>query len=268
MPELPEVETVVRTLRPRLVGQILQKINLGRSDILTPSDCDLPASLEGQRVRSIERRGKKIIIRVGIDAALGVHLGMTGRLTVESEDAPKLPHTHLSIDLAKQQQLRFRDPRRFGGLWYWKGKGWAEENMGPEPLGLRTTTLAKALGRTRRVIKTALLDQSIVAGVGNIYADEALFRARIHPETPANELSTSQVTALNKAIKQVLTRAINHRGSTLRDYVDAEGSAGGFQKLHQVYARANEPCVRCKTALQRLVLGGRSTHFCPKCQHR
>ncbi len=273
MPELPEVETIVRTLRPRLVGQILRRIHLARTDILTPSNCDLPKLLANQRVTAIDRRGKKILIRLQSGQALGIHLGMTGRLTIEPAATPIAPHTHLRIDLASPNsakpsphQLRFRDPRRFGGLWFLSDHAWAEHNMGPEPLGLRAATLAKALARTRRAIKTTLLDQTILAGLGNIYADEALFRARIHPQTPANTLSLPQVALLNRAIKHVLQRAINHRGSTLRDYVDADGAAGRFQKLHQVYARASHPCPHCQTPILRIILTGRSTHFCPTCQ--
>jgi formamidopyrimidine-DNA glycosylase len=140
--------------------------------------------------------------------------------------------------------------------------------MGPEPLTLRTPRLGAALARTRRAIKNALLDQSVIAGLGNIYVDESLFRARIHPLTIAAELRAEQVAALNRSIKATLRKAIHHRGSTLRDYFDANGDPGGFQKLHAVYARAGENCRRCKTPIERIVLAGRSTHFCPRCQAR
>jgi formamidopyrimidine-DNA glycosylase len=140
--------------------------------------------------------------------------------------------------------------------------------MGPEPLSMRASQLADRLSRTSRAIKNALMDQHVVAGLGNIYVDESLFAAGIHPLTPANTLTTEQLALLTKSIKKVLRNAIRHRGSTLRDYVDAEGGKGAFQLLHSVYDRAKKPCRRCKTPIERIVLGGRSTHFCPNCQVR
>ena len=181
---------------------------------------------------------------------------------------PTLAHTHLTLDLDESNtQLRFCDPRRFGGV-FWLGKSDFAEGMGPEPLSIRPRQLAQLLSRTTRAIKNALLDQSVVAGLGNIYVDESLFAATIHPLIPADQLSLEQITRLNRAIKSTLRRALRHRGSTLRDYRDADGLPGGFQKLHRVYAREGKPCRACKTAIERIVLGGRSTHFCPVCQKR
>jgi formamidopyrimidine-DNA glycosylase len=194
-----------------------------------------------------------------------IHLGMTGRLTIEKSSAPTLPHTHLVLTFASYE-VRFRDPRRFGGV-FWLGRDTAADaNMGPEPLQLRPSQLANRLAKTTRAIKNALLDQSVIAGLGNIYVDESLFRAGLHPLVPANELSAADVGRLNRAIKTTLRRALRHRGSTLRDYLDANGEAGAFQKLHAVYDREGKRCRRCKTAIVRIVLGGRSTHFCPRCQ--
>jgi formamidopyrimidine-DNA glycosylase len=161
--------------------------------------------------------------------------------------------------------LRFTDPRRFGGIW-WLGSEAREEDMGPEPLATRPAQLAERLKKTSRAIKNALLDQTVIAGLGNIYVDESLFAAGIYPLTPANTLTREQVTRLNRAIKTILRRALRHRGSTLRDYRDAVGDAGGFQSLHRVYSREGEPCPACKRPIERIVLGGRSTHFCAKCQ--
>jgi len=268
MPELPEVETVVRTLSPHLVGQRIVSIQHLRSDIVEPAEVDLANLLPGRRVTAITRRGKKILIALDSGHTLCVHLGMTGRLTVEPSAEPIKPHTHLIAVLSKNVQLRFRDPRRFGGIW-WLCNGEAHDtDLGPEPLKMRPDQLIARLAKTRRAIKTALLDQRLIAGIGNIYADESLFHSRIHPTIPANRLSRQQIFRLNRAIKLILRRAINHRGSSLRDYVDADGEEGGFQLLHRVYGREGEPCVRCKTPIKRIVLGGRSTHFCPKCQHR
>jgi formamidopyrimidine-DNA glycosylase len=272
MPELPEVETVVRTLAPHLVGQRISAIRHLRSDIVEPRNIDLAHLLQDRRVTAIQRRGKKILIRLDGDETLCIHLGMTGRLTIEQATAPIKLHTHLIADLSnlKSQisnlQLRFVDPRRFGGIW-WLCNGEADDTtLGPEPLKIRPNQLVARLAKTRRAIKTALLDQRLVAGIGNIYADESLFHSRIHPTTPANRLTREQIVRLNRAIKLILRRAINHRGSSLRDYVDADGEEGAFQLLHRVYGREGEPCPRCKKSIKRIVLGGRSTHFCPKCQ--
>ena len=264
MPELPEVQTVVTTLRPKVVGRPIVAVVSVRQDIITPAALDLASLLEGRIVRSVERRGKRIVFTLDDDNRFYIHLGMTGRISVERPDAPIAAHTHLELDLGTER-LRFRDPRRFGGLW-WVGTELADDGMGPEPLGLRPSELLRRLLRTTRAVKSALLDQRVVAGLGNIYVDEALHAAGIHPQTPADRLGTADVGRLSRAIKATLRRAINHRGSTLRDYVDADGAAGGFQKLHRVYDRKGKPCTRCRTPIERIVLGGRSTHFCRRCQ--
>ena len=303
MPELPEVETVVRMLRPRLVGAVIGRVELLRLDIVKRSHAPFSAAIQGRTVCGIERRAKRILIRLDNGATLGVHLGMTGQLTVVSTNAPRQPHTHLVIKIqvgpasslvqnlvarasipccrysdksplrgatGRPQpdacELRFRDVRRFGEIWLDPDASRDESGLGPEPLDLPTTQLAAILHRTTRAIKTALLDQKLIAGIGNIYADEALFLARIHPRTPANRLTEMEVKRLNPAIKRVLREAIANHGSTLRDYVDVNGDAGWYQTRHRVYGRAGEPCRKCKTAIKRIVLGGRSTHFCPNCQ--
>ena len=267
MPELPEVQTVVITLRPRVVGRTVRAVNLARTDVLRPPGTDFVALLTGRSVQSIDRRGKKIVFTLDDGSRFIIHLGMTGQLTVCSPDAPLLTHTHLVLELAPDgAQVRFRDPRRFGGVWWLGAAGEADAGMGPEPLGLRTAQLARRLAGTRRAIKNALMDQRVVAGLGNIYVDEALFAAGIHPLSVAADLSPEAVARLNRAIKTTLRRAIRHRGSTLRDYLDADGAAGGFQNLHRVYDRAGKPCRRCRAPIERIVLGGRSTHFCPRCQ--
>jgi len=266
MPELPEVQMVVNTLAPAIVGRVIHRVNLLRRDILRPEAFNLAGALIGHSVTSVVRRGKRIILRLDDGNRFYIHLGMTGRLTMDSPDAPLLPHTHLVVEFA-ENQLRFRDPRRFGGIW-WLGidESTDDAKMGPEPLGLRTSRLAKRLARTTRAIKNALLDQSVIAGLGNIYVDESLFKAGIHPLSPANELSADQIAKLNRSIKFTLRKALHHRGSTLRDYFDTNGNPGDFQKLHAVYDRAELPCRKCKTPIERIVMGGRSTHFCPRCQ--
>lgn len=290
MPELPEVQTVVSTLQPRLLGRRVASVHLRLAKILTPPDANLANLLTGRTIAAIGRRGKRIVFILDDQSRFYIHLGMTGRLTVEPPDAPLLPHTHLilavdgpsskpkaSISASSRTRkdrppspsglhLRFRDPRQFGGVWWLGREQTGDERMGPEPLTLSAGQLARRLSRTRRAIKSALLDQTLVAGLGNIYVDESLFASGIHPLQPANTLSPQQVGRLSRAIKTILNRAIRHHGSTLRDYVDAEGRAGAFQKIHRVYARADLPCRHCHTPIQRIVLGGRSTHFCPCCQ--
>jgi formamidopyrimidine-DNA glycosylase len=276
MPELPEVETVVRTLSPRVTGRRIRKIVHVRQDMVTPADFDLAKAVKGRTIENVSRRGKRIVFHLDDGNLFFIHLGMTGRLTVESSDTPLEVHTHLILDfgaIARTQpvrgleQLRFRDPRRFGEI-RWLGCETCDEKMGPEPLSMRVAQLSEKLSKTKRAIKNALMDQTVVAGLGNIYVDESLFAAGIHPLTPAHRLKPQQIRKLSQSIKRVLRKAIHHRGSTLRDYVDADGGKGAFQRLHNVYAREDESCRRCKAPIQRIVLGGRSTHFCAKCQSR
>jgi formamidopyrimidine-DNA glycosylase len=267
MPELPEVQTVVNTLRPALAGRRIQAVRLLRTDILLPAGIDLAALLTGRKILDISRRGKKIIFTLDGDGGFYVHLGISGRIMVVAPNSPIVPHTHLLLDFA-EIQFRFIDPRRFGGI-FWLAKGEApDDGLGPEPLTLKVAQLSSLLAGTSRAIKNVLLDQTVIAGLGNIYADESLFTARIHPLFPANKLGREQISRLNLAIKQVLRKAINHRGSTLRDYRDPNDEAGNFQHLHRVYHRTGKPCLVCKTAVMKIVMGGRSTHFCPKCQPR
>jgi formamidopyrimidine-DNA glycosylase len=267
MPELPEVETIVRTLRPSLLGRRIDALRIIRQDIIRPKNIDLNSKLTGRAILAIGRRGKKIIFNLDDDARFYVHLGMSGRLTLDRPQAVIPPHTHLILHIAGGE-LRFTDPRRFGGVFWLGTHASPDTDLGPEPLELRASQLAARLTRTRRAIKTALLDQKILAGLGNIYADESLFAAGIHPQIPASKLSSTQIARLNRSIKTVLNRAIHHRGSTLRDYRDPNGQPGDFQKIHRVYDRAGKPCVVCGAPIFRIVLGGRSTHFCPKCQNK
>jgi len=277
MPELPEVQTVVSTLRPRVSGVRVKRVRLHRTDIVSPAGTDLAPLLEGRAITGVERRAKRIVFTLDGCEQFYVHLGMTGQLTVEAATAPVRTHTHLVVELegsgvgvqssATKQELRFRDPRRFGGV-FWLGCESADRGLGPEPLTLKPGRLAKQLAGTRRAIKAALLDQAVIAGIGNIYADEALYLAGIHPLTPANELSGEQVARLNRAIKLTLRRAIKARGSTLRDFVDADNAPGGYRAKHQVYDREGERCRECRGVIERIVLTGRSTCFCPRCQKR
>lgn len=275
MPELPEVQTVVDTLRRALAaaggpgavrGTIAAVAHL-RDDMVTcPPDFDLRRTVAGRSIVNVTRRGKRIVLHLDDENRMYVHLGMTGRLTVEHADAAARKHTHMVLSLADGREIRFADPRRFGAIVWLGREGTDEAAMGPEPLAVRPAELLARLRQTRRAIKTALLDQRLIAGIGNIYADEALFAAEIDPRTPADRLTVDQVRRLCGAIKRVLRRAIRHRGSTLRDYVDADGAGGRFQLLHRVYDREGHPCPACGRPIRRIVLGGRSTHFCPYCQ--
>jgi formamidopyrimidine-DNA glycosylase len=265
MPELPEVQTVVNTLRPGVVGRRLARVVLHRGDVVVPAGVDLVLNLADRKITAIERRAKRIVLSLDDGNRFFIHLGMTGQLTIATVDEPLKKHTHFVADLDDGRQLRFVDPRRFGGI-HWLGARVDEANIGPEPLRIRSITLGRQLAKTRRAIKTALLDQKVVAGIGNIYADESLWAAGIHPLTPAHALSPAQVDRLGKAIKRILRRAILAGGSTLRDYVNANGQAGAYQQRHRVYDRAGKPCRHCQTPIERIVLGGRSTHYCPACQ--
>ncbi|MCC6422555.1 MAG: bifunctional DNA-formamidopyrimidine glycosylase/DNA-(apurinic or apyrimidinic site) lyase [Phycisphaerales bacterium] len=265
MPELPEVQTVVNTLQPHAVGHKIVRVDLRRMDILTPHGLDLSAQLTGRTIQSITRRGKRIVFLLNTGRRFYIHLGMSGQLTLHPPANPIPPHTHLILHLTDDTHLRFRDPRRFGGI-VWLGDHPPDDNMGPEPLTMRAIQLAKLLSKSRRPIKSALLDQSLIAGLGNIYVDESLFLARIHPQTDACDLSTTQIAQLNRSIKSTLRRAIQLGGSSLRDYRDANGQPGGFQHRHRVYHRDGQPCSRCRQTIEKTILAGRSTHFCPKCQ--
>ncbi len=272
MPELPEVETVVRELRPRLVNRKLLKVERGELALRRPWAPEWTAALEGRRLHFVERRGKWICLGLDGELFLVVHLGMTGQLTVVSAAAPRLPHTHLVIDLSgPKDQLRFRDVRRFGSATLFTSREklaqfFDQSGLGPEPFNLDAPYLRGRLRTTARNLKAVLLDQRVVAGVGNIYADEALFEAKLPPTKPGKDVTAAEARRLRDAIIAVLNRAIAHRGSTIRDYVGGSGKQGGYQKEFKVYGRAGQPCPRCKTPITRIRLAGRSTHYCPKCQ--
>lgn len=266
MPELPEVQTVVDTLRPEVVGKRIDHVRWLRDDIVVPATFDLRSALHGAVIKDVSRRAKRIVIELSTGVRFYIHLGMTGQLTVEQADAPLKKHTHFIALLEDGRQWRFVDPRRFGGIHLLEVE--SPDTIGPEPLTLRPAILAQRLARTRRAIKTALLDQKTIAGIGNIYADESLYAAGIHPLTIASELTPEQVSRLATSIKRVLRRAIRAGGSTLRDYVNGRGERGSFQTRHKVYDRAGKPCPCCKSPIERAVVGGRSTHWCASCQKR
>jgi formamidopyrimidine-DNA glycosylase len=273
MPELPEVETIVRGLAPRLRGRRVdgvwwsgQGLHLGRKVDLR----GLRAVAVGRAVERVRRRGKYILLDVagGDDEGVIVHLGMTGRLRVQSVAAERAPHTHVVFALAGGDELRFVDPRRFG--WVTPGRPIARDPaiaaLGPDPLSdLDAAALAQGLAEARTPIKAFLLDQRRIAGLGNIYVAEALFRVGAHPATPARRLAR-RAPELLAAVRAALEGGIARRGTTLRDYVDAEGLSGDNASALLVYGRAGQPCLRCGSTIRRRVDGGRATFFCPRCQ--
>jgi formamidopyrimidine-DNA glycosylase len=272
VPELPEVETVVRDLRPHLVGKRITAIELSRHRLRHGWAPEWSSLLIGRRFNEVRRRGKWIVMVLDHDGYLVFHLGMTGQLRMIAADEPREDHTHLVCGLRPGRwQLQFRDVRRFGSATLFVGseqleKAFTERGLGPEPADLDGRTWRERLASTRRCLKAVLLDQRSVAGVGNIYADESLYEARLAPIRLGNETSRVEAERLRKAIVAVLNRAIERRGSTIRDYVGGSGLRGQYQDEFRVYGRAGKPCRRCATPIERIRLAGRSTYFCRRCQ--
>ena len=271
MPELPEVETTVRGLAPHLTGQRLIRVSTMRPDLRRPFPVDLAQRLTGARVTSLSRRAKYGIIATDRDDHMIFHLGMSGSWRIGPGEPGK--HDHLLIDTAAGQRLMLHDPRRFGSVDLVAGDpltGFpAFVSLGPEPLSdsFDAPYLARALAGRRAPVKAMLLDQTIVAGLGNIYVCEALWRARIDPRKPAGTVSRPALDRLVPAIREVLEAAIGQGGSTLRDYARPDGQLGYFAHSFAVYGREGEPCARQdRGTIRRIAQGGRSTWFCPKCQ--
>jgi formamidopyrimidine-DNA glycosylase len=273
VPELPEVETIVRGLRPRLRARRVTSVWGSGLGLHLARAVDLGALREvsvGRAFASVRRLGKYILLEVEGGAGIGVHLGMTGRLRVQPAAAPRDPHTHVVLALAGGDELRYVDARRFG--WVAAADPLAAlpqlAELGPDPLdGLDAAGLAKLLDGVRAPIKAFLLDQRRIAGLGNIYASEALFRAGIHPGAPAGRL-VRRAAPLLSGIRGALEEGIRRRGTTLRDYVDADGFPGDNAAALLVYGREKLPCPRCGARVRRRVDAGRSTFYCPRCQRR
>lgn len=261
MPELPEVETVVRTLRPAIVGRRILNVEFGKLRVLRGLPEDTADSLSGQRIKSIQRHGKFIAIRLE-RGYLVVHLGMTGKLLVDSTRT-KWTHAVFTLD---RGVLHFDDPRQFGRIEYGEELPARVTALGPEPLEVSLEEFVARLKQRRSPIKAVLLNQAVVRGVGNIYADEALFRAGIHPRRIAASLRRDRVARLYDAMRTVLKEAIEQRGSSVANYVDADGRKGSFQSLHRVYRRTGMPCTKCGLAIKRILLAQRGTHYCSACQ--
>ena len=270
MPELPEVEHLRRTLGPLIRGRAVTRVRLLRPDIFTGARTD-GTMLMGAVLRTPRRRGKQLALLARDGRVLCVQLGMTGQLfVVPPGGAARADHVHARWTLNDGATLVFRDPRRFGRLTPFtdtadlRRRAW--DALGPDALTAPLDALTRALTMTCRPVKAALLDQSLLAGVGNIYADESLFRARINPTTPAHHLVRPETIRLARSIRRVLTAAIGHGGSTLRDYVDGQGIPGRHQQAHLVYGRAGLPCTHCGRSLSMTRIQQRSTVFCAICQ--
>ncbi len=267
MPELPEVETVRRQLEGALVGRKIKRVECSRpSYFFVTSPARLRGGLEGKTVRALARHGKAMVAHLSDESRLLLHLGMTGQLVAGPLEQDG--HVHLILHLPKRKVISFRDVRKFGKVeWIPAGKSSRRlDKLGPDALSLSPEVLVEALRGRKVAIKSALLNQELLAGVGNIYADEALFSAKIRPTRAAGRLSRKEVEVLAREIRELLERAVSQGGSTINDYLKPDGELGGFQDFHRVYGKTGEPCVHCRTALIRKVIGGRSTHYCPTCQ--
>ncbi len=270
MPELPEVETVANGVHARVQGQRIERVTLGsKPEPLKSPAAVIEETLTGARIERVHRIGKTIVMDVrrpgGAAAQATVHLGMTGRLLVSQADVPTPPHTHAVLHLHDGRELRFVDPRRFGRIGIVNAAA-AYEGPGEEPLTITPEHFAALFRGRKTPIKAALLNQSLLHGVGNIYADESLFRAGIRPKRHAGRLTRAEMHRLHGSLQTVLKQAIELGGSSVSDYVDADGVRGFFQLEHRVYSRTGLPCRECGAPIQRIVVGGRSTHFCKTCQ--
>jgi formamidopyrimidine-DNA glycosylase len=272
VPELPEVENVRRDLETLVVGRTVERVDVRLARIVrTPDDArEFALRLAGCTVTGVRRRGKYLLFDVP-PYCLVSHLRMEGRYGLAAAHDPEAPHTHVVFHFTDGTQLRYRDVRQFGTMDLVPAEGpypAGLAELGPEPFdpALDPTTFRARLHHRRAPIKAVLLDQTCVAGLGNIYVDESLFLAGIHPERPASALTRAQCAALLDAIREILTRAIDAGGSSVRSYVNGYGRHGGFQMQLNVYARAGEPCRRCGTPIEKLRVAGRGTHVCPVCQ--
>jgi formamidopyrimidine-DNA glycosylase len=273
MPELPEVESVRRQLEPALVGRRFQRVSIHDARLVRPCDpAEVAVELEGERVAAVERRGKYLIVRFESGRVLLIHLRMTGSLLrMPNGSLPADPHRRAVVTLDDGSDVSYRDVRRFG-TWLLLEPGEAEPylvaRVGDEPLGTLFTAarLGERLAGRRTSLKAAVLDQRTVAGLGNIYADEALWRARLNPLRPAASLERTELTRLHRAIRASLEHGLARQGSTLRDYRLPDGSGGSMQNEFHVYGRRDEPCDRCGTPIARTQVAGRTTWYCPTCQ--
>jgi formamidopyrimidine-DNA glycosylase len=270
VPELPEVETIRLDLLPHVVGRRFTAVEVlpgAEKVVALPSPAEFRRALPGLRIEGIERRGKYLLFPLSDGRNLIVHLRMTGALIHRSADSAADRYLRVRLALDDKTELRYTDVRKLGMMWLVVDPTLVVGKLGPDALeALLPTTLRSLLDGRRAPIKVALMDQTRLAGLGNIYADEALFLAGVHPRRPAGSLTAKEIGRLHSAVGEVLQEAMGHRGSSFRDYVDAKGQEGEHQLHVRVYRRSGKPCYVCGAAIERIKLGGRSTHFCPHCQ--
>lgn len=269
MPELPEVETIANGLHRRVAGDRIESVWVGSKPepLKSPAQA-ISSTLEGAQVARVRRVGKHIVFDLQSakhpeGSQWIVHLGMTGKMLISPPETEMPAHTHLVAKLGSGRELRFVDPRRFGRLEVRQG---GFSGPGAEPLQISPDEFAELFHRSKAPIKAALLNQKLLHGVGNIYADEALIRAGVRPRRRANSLSRAELNKLHAGLQKVLKAAIAAGGSSISDYVDANGDEGFFQIQHRAYGREGKPCLKCKTPIKKIVVAGRGTHYCPKCQ--
>jgi formamidopyrimidine-DNA glycosylase len=277
MPELPEVETVARGLQRTIPGRRILSVTLRKTDFIdNPSE--VQESLPGRTIEKVERYGKFMLLRLSPpqgalngdvhSASLLVHLGMTGNLAPSAAVEPQEKHTHVILLLDNGRELRYTDARRFGRIAYLSEGSLAEElrSFGADPLEVELDDFTQSLRSRRARVKALLLDQSVLRGVGNIYTDESLWRAKIHPARLGSELTKKQAATLRRVIQEILRKAILLRGSSISDFLDAEGEPGEYQRHHRAYGREGKACYRCRAPIRRGIVAGRSSYFCPRCQ--
>jgi formamidopyrimidine-DNA glycosylase len=280
MPELPEVETVARGLRLTVLGRRIQSVTLRKTDFIDDPSL-IERHLPGRRIEAVERYGKFMLLRLSAaqgeensanpdhaPSALLVHLGMTGHIASTAAAQPWEKHTHASFALDDGRELRYTDARRFGRLAYFSAALLPAEleGFGADPLEVTAEEFATRIRSRNSRIKALLLDQTVLRGVGNIYADESLWRAKIHPAKLGASFNKQQAAALHRALQDILKKAIVMRGSSIANFVDGDGNPGGYQQHHRAYGREGEKCYRCSAIIRRAIVAGRSSSFCPKCQ--
>ena len=269
MPELPEVETIVRDLRPHLAGHRIAGLAYAHWEktFATGTPKAVGAKLAGRQIDAVDRRAKRIVVRLAGGDVFVVSLRMTGQLTWEPRPRAPSSFTRFILNLDKGA-VRFDDARKFGRVWLWSAKEWARESakLGPEPLAMSEAEFAALIARKRGMLKALLMDQATLAGVGNIYADEALWIAKLHPRRRAETLSKAQVSALFRGVCEALETGIRNKGTSVDDYVGGLGEKGDNQNHLHAYGRTGKPCERCGTPIKRITSGQRGTHFCPHCQ--
>lgn len=274
MPELPEVETVCQNLSKKVLGKVISQAKLNVDKLRFPINKSITRSLKEANIVNVKRKAKYIVIELSNDNSLVIHLGMSGRLTFgEGSLKEKHKHDHFIINFKDESELRFNDPRRFGMIDLIKTNEINDHkffrSLGIEPLSkeFKTDYLYSLCKRRSKNIKSLLMDSSLIVGIGNIYASEILYEARVLPTRPSNKLKQRECEAICKSSKKILKKAIKAKGSTLRDYKQLDGEVGSFQKLFEVYARDQEPCNICGKTIQKITQNARSSYYCDKCQN-